>query len=54
MAKQDKAFSAWLNHLLLPYTPDALRHTLEDEQSAALTDLRLAAQVQGCLVACYR
>ncbi len=54
MQKQDKAFSAWLNHMLLPFTPDALRSTMEDEHSVALTDLRLMARVQGVLVAAYR
>ena len=54
MQKQDKAFSSWLNQMLLPYTPDYLRMTMEDEQSQALTDLRLIARVQGIIVSCYR
>ncbi|GBF95503.1 hypothetical protein Rsub_07853 [Raphidocelis subcapitata] len=48
MQKQDKAFSAWLNHLLVPS---------DDEGAcapAALTDRRLAASVRGALVSCYR
>lgn len=54
MQKQDKAFTAWANHLLLPYTPDYLRAAMEDESSAALSDLRLMARMQGVLIACYR
>lgn len=45
MQKQDKAFSSWLNHVLVPGA---------DEGAAALNDRRLAAVMQGALVACYR
>lgn len=54
MQKQDKAFTAWLNYLLLPYTPDYLRMTWQDEQGQALTDLRLIARVRGVLASYYR
>lgn len=54
MNKQDRAFTGWLNHLLMPYTPEYLRAASEGDTSAALSDLRLAARVQGAMVACYR
>jgi hypothetical protein len=54
MNKQDRAFTAWLNHLLLPYTPEYLRAASEGDTSVALSDLRLAARVQGAMMACYR
>eukprot|EP00878_Enallax_costatus_P034413 GHUV01038150.1.p1 GENE.GHUV01038150.1~~GHUV01038150.1.p1 ORF type:complete len:929 (+),score=331.02 GHUV01038150.1:1045-3831(+) len=54
MNKQDRAFTGWLNHLLLPYTPEYLRAASEGDTSAALSDLRLAAQVQGAMLSCYR
>lgn len=54
MNKQDRAFSSWLNHLLLPYTPEYLRAASEGDTSAALSDLRLAARIKGAMLACYR
>jgi hypothetical protein len=54
MQKQDRAFTGWLNHMLRPYTPDYLRAAMEDESSAALTDLRLLARAQGLLLSFYR
>lgn len=54
MNKQDRAFTGWLNHLLMPYTSEYLRAASEGDTSAALSDLRLAARVQGAMVACYR
>jgi hypothetical protein len=54
MNKQDRAFTGWLNHLLMPYTPEYLRAASEGDTSAALSDLRLAARVQGAMAACYR
>jgi hypothetical protein len=49
MQKQEKAFTSWINTLLLPYTPDFLRSRMEDEQAEALTSRRLTAQVRaGC------
>jgi len=54
MNKQDKAFSGWLNQLLLPYTPEYLCAAAEGDTSAALSDLRLTARVKGAMVACYR
>ncbi|KAF8065931.1 Aspm [Scenedesmus sp. PABB004] len=54
MGKQDRAFTGWLNHLLLPYTPEYLRAASEGDTSAALTDLRLAARVKGAMLAAYR
>lgn len=62
MSKQDKAFSAWLNHLLVPApdaaaAPDAASSGANGGGTAAggaLTGRRLAAAVQGALVACYR
>ena len=46
MQKQEKAFTSWMNTLLLPYTPDFLRSRMEDEQAEALTSRRLTAQVR--------
>jgi hypothetical protein len=56
MQKQDKAFSSWLNDLLVPGTQDRGPGAAEDEAAAAgaLNDRRLAAVMQGALVACYR
>lgn len=54
MNKQDRAFTGWLNHLLLPFTPEYLRAASEGDTSAALSDLRLAARVKGAMLACYR
>lgn len=38
----------------MPYTPEYLRAASEGDTSAALLDLRLAARVQGAMVARYR
>jgi hypothetical protein len=67
MQKQDKAFSAWLNHLLVPATQERMGGGGaggHDEAgggggagaggAGALNDRRLAAVMQGALVACYR
>jgi hypothetical protein len=54
MNKQDRAFTSWLNYLLLPFTPEHLRAASDGSTSVALSDLRLAARVQGAMVACYR
>jgi len=53
MQKQDKAFSSWLNFLLAPGSHDACPDG-DDPAAAALTNRRLAARIQGALVACYR
>jgi hypothetical protein len=54
MNKQDRAFTGWLNHLLLPFTPEYLKAASEGDTSVALSDLRLAARVKGAMLACYR
>jgi hypothetical protein len=49
MQKQEKAFTGWMNTLLLPYTPDFLKTKMEDEHAEALSSRRLTAQVRGIL-----
>jgi hypothetical protein len=45
MDKQERAFTAWLNSMLMPYTPDYLRMKLGEDQNEALASRRLTAQV---------
>lgn len=56
MQKQDKAFSAWLNYLLVPGAQEGRNAAAaeDDNGAGALNDRRLAAVMQGALVKCYR
>lgn len=55
MQKQDKAFSAWLNHVLAPSEPAPGAGACDNSATGgALAQRRLAAAVKGAMVACYR
>ena len=54
MHKQDKAFSSWLNHLLLPGAQGGAGGGADEDGAGALNDRRLAAVMRGALVKCYR
>jgi hypothetical protein len=54
MQKQDKAFTAWLNHVLAPAAHDGGAGDEDGAGADTLGGRRMAARMKGAMVACYR